>query len=286
MNLSLKTRLLRRGEAIAQAGLTLKNIAVDLDETIWEWSLPLLPQPWLLGYHREVVFVRDPLIWLLQGIGGGPLNAWTAGYGVRVDRICEQHTDLATLLALDPKSGDEAEKHPTIVTRRDFVSAVEKQPSLIPDPVGSWISQKIPGAPTLAGKATVDQARVLFDDKESNCRRFVEAGEGRSAIWLCKTERAWRASLPLLRVQPPKAQRWADGIAEALEAIANGQTGLYPVMPVKSEHLIEGVTVRLPHTAGYRDWLRPRRVLRTILKKEQRRRESIPPPPPSHTTES
>jgi hypothetical protein len=241
---------------------------VDLDETIWDWCAPIVGQPLWRGAHVEYIFVRRPLVRLLQGIGRGRLNAWTAGYGYRLDRVCEHEGGLAALLDLSPDRGDVSQTRENIVTRVDFADALERSPDMVqtePRSAERWVSQKIPGMPTLAGKPLVDEARVLIDDRESNCRRYVAAGEGRSAIWLQGTPRVWKDNLPLRGLHRPQAVQWADGVADALEEIVGGLVGLFPVQPAASHVVGEPVRVELPHRQVWREWIEPSRRVGRIL---------------------
>lgn len=270
----LLTNLRQRGAALGRMGLSLSQIAVDLDETLWDWCMPLLRQTrWPIS-HREWIFVRQPLLALLHGIGGGPLNAWTAGYGYRVDRICQHEPLLSELLDLYPDQGHAAEQRPNIVTRLDFISGMRSRPELIPHGRERWVSQKIPGFPSAAQKPLVDQARVLLDDRESNCRRYVAGGQGRSAIWLRGTPRVWKANLPLRGIRRPPQHSWAGGVADALEAIAVGRTSVYVVDPEPGDFEQPQIVVDLPHRRAYRDWIAPGREVRDFTRElRQKERE-------------
>jgi len=246
----------------------LSQIVVDLDETIWDWRMPLLRQLTFLFDHREYVYVRAPLLELLTAIGGGPLNAWTAGYGYRIDRICAKHRSLAAVLGW--RRGDRAERLPTIVTRLDFLAGARHDVTLLTGarrPDGqSWVSQKIPGMPTAANKPIVDQARILLDDRQTNCARFVAAADGRAAIWLQGTSRDWNDAMPRRGLNPPPPRQWAQGVAEALTCIVEGQTGVFEVKAQPASATPTPVRVRLPHSRVYRDWIRPSRAVRDLLR--------------------
>lgn len=262
---ALEQRLRDRGRALGEAGLSLSTLVFDLDETLWDWAAPL-GRSLLPVEHCEYVTVRTPLLWLLEGVaerGGGRLVAWTSGYGFRIDQVCAGLPPLAQLFGVGP--GDETENLPNVFTRLGFLRALEQRPDLIPNPEGRWLAQKIPGMPTAGGKPLVDAARVLVDDKESNCRRFVDAGDGRSAVWLRGTSRVWKKSVTLYRIPAPPPRRWADGVGDALDAIARGKVGLYPVDPVHSEHPVLPVRVSVSHRRLWRDWLAPARAVERLL---------------------
>lgn len=254
--------LKERGIALAQAGLKPSQLAFDLDETMWEWSAPVFRQPTILLEHREYIFLREPILALLDGIATDtktPFCIWTAGYGYRLDRVAEKNPTFKRVFGVT-EEGSESLAH--IVTRRNLASALERQPSLIPHSGPGLAAEKIPGAPTAAGKPIVDAARVLIDDKEHNCQRFIDAGGGRSAIWLKQTVRRRENTLPGWQIMPPKPKRWADGIADALEEILGGKTGIFPVNPVPSQHSIEPIRISLPHSVFMRDWIQPSRTIK------------------------
>ncbi|HIA03519.1 MAG TPA: hypothetical protein EYN06_00855 [Myxococcales bacterium] len=258
------------GHRLVESGIHGSQIAIDLDETLWEWSSPILRQPTLLWEHREYVFVRRPLLWLLEGIvqkSQERLSAWTSGYGYRLDRICEQLPSVAALLHYDPSIGQQSETLPNVFTRMDLARALEQDPSLIPPVEGRLASQKIPHTPTAAGKPLVDAARILLDDKERNCRRFVSAGDQRSAIWLRGTPRLTRNTLPIFSVPTSGHRCWADGVADALGEIASGKSGLFIVDSVESEHINEAVCVHLPHRRFWREWLAPSNQIKRLQAK-------------------
>ena len=261
-----KEALRARGRAIAEAGTHPGNIVVDLDETMWAWALSITEQRRLGLAHWERVYVRLPLVWLLQGMvrhaGGHPVRVWTAGYGYRVDRVCEQVPDLAEVLGL--ARGSKAEDAAHVVTRLDWVRAVERRPELCPYR-GRWVSQKVPGGPTEAGKPSVDAARILLDDKETNCRRFVGAGRRRSAIWLRSTRRVWGETIRLGALEPPPGRTWVEDVASALTAIGGGEIGLFVAEPRPTTGPPEGVDIRLPHRRAWRDWIAPGRRLRRLV---------------------
>lgn len=268
-----ETRAIRAGAMYSAqlVSLTLADIVVDLDETLWDWCFPLSTQRLLS--HREYVFVRDPLVRLLEGIGGGHLNVWTAGYGYRIDRICERRPDLAALFGLHADRGDTAEAAPNIVTRLDFLRALERAPDVIPQSPRvreRWVAQKIVGMPTRAGKPAIDAARVLVDDRETNCRRFVAAGGSRSALWLRGTPRVWKDNLPLRGVRTPPAHSWAPGAADALHEIDRGKVGLFVIDPQHSDQQRSPIELRLPHAVVWRDWLGPGRRVRDLLRAHRR----------------
>jgi hypothetical protein len=255
------------GRRLAQSGIHASLLVIDLDETLWEWSSPLLRQPTLLWEHREYVFVRRPLLGLLEGIvqeSRERINAWTSGYGYRLDRVSEQLPSLAKLLDYNPSIGQQSQTLPNVFTRMDLARALEKEPSLVPMSESRLVSQKIPHTPTAAGKPMVDKARILLDDKERNCRRYVAAGDGRCAIWLRGTPRLSRNTMPLFAVPNSRNLRWADGVAEALDQIAQGQTGLFIVDSVESFHDNPAICVHLPHRYLWREWVRPSRTIREI----------------------
>lgn len=250
-----------RGRSLVEAGLGPERIAVDLDETLWEWGMALLQQPTLWADHRETIFLRRPFLRLLLGMvraGGSPVRSWTAGYGTRMDRIGHRSPEAAEVLGLGP--GLVAESLPYVVTRLDWSRALQRRPALAPSG-GSIISQKVPGAPTAAGKPLVDAARVLLDDKETNCRRFVSAGDGRSAVWLKGTGRSWSRSVRWRRLAQPGARTWVDGIVEAFEAVAAGQVGLFIAEPRAWEGPVQGLEVRLPHDRVWREFVEPARAI-------------------------
>jgi len=263
---ALEKTLRALGAKLGQDGLRQDQIVVDLDETMWDWSMPLDRQHRLYSAHREWITVRRPLLWLLAGMGGGPLNAWTAGYGYRVDRVCEREPLLADLLALFPAEGQRAEQHPTVVTCLDFLGALRQDPGALPHGDHRWVSQKIPGSPSRAQKPRVDEARILIDDKETNCRRFVAASPGHAAIWLMKTPRVWADNLPR-HFQAPKARMWARGVADALDEILRGQASLVPVAPEPTDYGATSVQVDLPHRRVLEDWVRPSREVKRIVRR-------------------
>ena len=92
--------------------------------------------------------------------------------------------------------------------------------------------------------------------------RFVDAREGRSAIWLKQTVRRRENALPKWKISPPESRRWADGIANALEEIAGGKTALFAVEPIPSSHPVETLRIALPHSVLIRDWVQPSRAIR------------------------
>ena len=240
-------------EPLVEAGLTLEQIVVDLDETVWEWAMPLLRQPWLVA-HTETVFPRQPLLRLLAGLPGR-LNAWTAGYGYRLDAIAEQEPLLQKTLALTCPS----EEAPNVVTRLDFVTAWRADPDAA---IRRQVAQKYPGYPSAAGKPDVDAARILVDDKETNCRRFVNAGDGRSAIWLHGSARKRSQTMPLWKVRNPEPREWASAVAEAFASHARGEPGLFVANPRPSQHAPRPVRVVLPHRVAWRDFVLPAREVK------------------------
>ncbi len=262
--------LTERGRSIARSGLAISEVVLDLDETVWDWSAPILEQRRLLFDHVEHLFLRRPLLWLLRGMQqetrGEHARIWTAGYGYRIDRVVERDPDFAAVAGLRP--GDVSEDKPHVVTRLDFVRGFERRPDLIPYPQGRWIGEKIPGLPTAAGKPAIDQGRVLLDDRETNCRRFVAAGPGRSAIWLRGTPRIMKDNLPLRGPGLPARRDWSDGIASAFEAIARGRAGLYPVDPLNGGPERVPLALRLPHRVVVRDWLSPGRAVARALSRQ------------------
>ena len=259
--MALEAELRGRGRALHAAGLRPELLAVDLDETIWEWSATILRQPLLAFEHTEMIYVRQPLLWLLQGLckpGDGPIKAWTSGYGYRLDEVCRKDRKLDGLLQLN---GRPSQSLPTVFTRMDLARAFAAQPQLIPEDTHRISSQKLPGTPTAAGKPPIDAARILLDDKERNCRRYVGAGEGRSAIWLRGSPRKTKQVLPLIRHPEPLPRLWANGVSDALAEIAAGRVGLYPVDPEPSLHKVSAVRVRLPHHIMWREWGEPTRAI-------------------------
>ncbi len=254
------------GAELARAGLRPDQLVFDLDETLWDWRVSVLKQPTPLLDHRETVFLRMPLLWLLRGLvhrcDGTPITSWTAGYGYRIDRVCEQVPLAAEVMGVSPDQA--AEEAPHIQTRLDWWRAVKRQPDLCPYP-DRWVSAKVPGAPTASGKPLVDAARILCDDKETNCRRFVNAGDKRSAIWMRNTERVWGDCIQLRSIRDPPARSWAEGVASALRSITSGAVGLYVAEPRPSTHVPVGVVVRLPHRRAWKDWLLPGREMHRQL---------------------
>ncbi|HIA00483.1 MAG TPA: hypothetical protein EYN66_00970 [Myxococcales bacterium] len=125
-------------------------------------------------------------------------------------------------------------------------------------------TQKIPGTPTAAGKPRVDAARILLDDKERNCRRFVDAGDNRSALWLRGAPRTVSSAMPLTHAVQPQPRRWADAVADALDEIVGGRCGLYPVDPTESSHTISPVQVSLPHRVLWKEWIDPTRAIKKL----------------------
>jgi hypothetical protein len=252
------------GRALGERGLRLRHIALDLDETVWDWRMAVLRQPRALWAHDEEIFVRWPLVWLLQGIASyesAPVRVWTAGYGYRVDRICNAAPALGALFGMGPDMG--SDELPTLLTRLDYVRAVESNPALIPGP-GRWGGQKIPGVPTAAGKPAVDRVRVLVDDKETNCERFAAAGKGKAAIWLRGTPRVWGDSLQRLSVDPPPRRHWAAGVARALGKMLDGADGVLEVDAETGGPERTSVRVTLPHWRAWSEWLGPGKRLREL----------------------
>ncbi len=266
----LEHRLRDRGRALARGGLSPSTLVFDLDETLWDWASPVLRQPMLVLEHVEYIFVRRPLLWLLQGLAEGQRDAlmlWTSGYGYRIDRICEHVPELGRLIGLVP--GQESASLSNVFTRPDYLTALQRDPLLVPDPNGRWLAHKFPGMPTVGGKPAVDAARVLVDDKEENCRRFVAAGEGRSAIWLRNTPRVWRNNFTWARLPTPPPLQWAEGVADALEAITGGRVELYPVDPTPSAYPNPSARIRIPHERLWRDWIAPGRAVEAILERRR-----------------
>jgi hypothetical protein len=274
-DLALQAQLRERGAAIARAGLDARAIAIDLDETAWDWCYPVFRQPRIAIGHVEHIYLRRPLLWLLQGVrreSTVPVRIWTAGYGVRIDLIAARSAEFAEVTGLTGTIPSETIPH--VVTRLDFLRAFRAEPALVPHPEGSWIGEKVPGMPTRAGKPAIDETRVLLDDRETNCRRFVAAGPGRSALWLRGTPRIAKDNLPLFAPKVPARQHWALGIADALEQIAAGRTGLYPVDPVPGGPERQGMAILLPHRAVFRDWLGPGREVSRALRRRRAEQRS------------
>lgn len=263
----LERSLRARGEAL-RAALRPTDVVVDLDETMWDWVLPILEQPRPWRGHTEHIFLRTPLLWLLDGLRGSapePVRIWTAGYGLRIDRIAAQDPLFARVFDLGPGVISEAEPH--VVTRHDFVRAFRQRPEVIRHPEGSWIGEKVPGMPTLAGKPAIDAGRVLLDDRETNCRRFASSGPGRAGIWLRGTPRTAKDNVPMRLGGGPPRRHWATGVAEALEAVARGQTGVFVVDPVDGGPERQGIGVQLPFRAVVRDWVEPGREVARALRR-------------------
>lgn len=251
------------GQQLAASGVSLDSLVVDLDETVWDWCYLVLRQPQFFQSHEELIYLRRPMIELLSGLqsaapAGTRLRAWTAGYGHRLDQICLHAPELARLFGYDPRTAP-AETQPHLATRLDFDRALRRDPTLLPRDGARWIGQKVPGIPTAAGKPVVEEAHIMLDDKEANCRRFVAAGEGRSALWLAGAPRIWKNNLRLVRKWAPPRRQWATGIAAALRRIAEGQPGVYTVEPLPSDHRDWTVPVTMDHRVVWREWIEPGR---------------------------
>lgn len=262
----LEASLRARGAALRDR-LRPQDVVVDLDETLWDWIFPVLEQPRPWRGHTEHIYLRRPLLWLLDGLRGDtpdPVRIWTAGYGLRIDRVASQSPLFARIFDLGP--GVDSADAPHVVTRRDFLAAFRRDPSVIPHARGSWIGEKVPGMPTLAGKPAIDAGRVLLDDRETNCRRFVAAAPGRAAVWLRGTPRTASGNAPLRRRGPPRRE-WASGVAEALEAVAAGRGGVFAVDPVEGGPERESVGVQLPVQTVIRDWIAPGREVASALRR-------------------
>ena len=272
--MQLRDSLRQRGRELARAGLCPAEIALDLDETVWDWVWPLLGAPLDPTRHREVIFLREPLVWLLEGISAGhpgSFVAWTSGYGYRLDRIAEQYPPMRALFGIDAARAHAADDLPTVFGRRDFLRAVQRAPASLPP--GTGLSQKVPGMPTAAGKPLVDAARILLDDRESNCRRFAAAGGGRSAIWLRGTPRVWRQNITMFGTEAPRRGQWAEGIADALAQIAAGDRGrVHPVDPAADAPAPSRVELRIPHRRVWTDWIAPGRTTRRLIAQLDRAR--------------
>ncbi|MFT5432589.1 MAG: hypothetical protein ACI9OJ_003289 [Myxococcota bacterium] len=256
------------GRQLVERGLRLDSIVVDLDETIWDWCYLMARQPRFFREHTEIIYLRRPTIELLRGIqaaDGGRLRAWTAGYGHRVDQICDAAPPLGQLFGYGPHEMAEAQPH--IATRRDFLTAIRRQPSLVPRDGERWIAQKMPNAPTTAGKPIVDDATIMLDDKQSNCQRFVDSAPGRSALWLRGAPRIWKNNLRWVRTWAPACREWATGAADALGKIVDGQSGLYAIDPVASTHTEWTIRVSMPHQVVWNDWIAPGREIDRVTGK-------------------
>ena len=268
MNVPLVDTMRATGRRLAEQGLTSRDVVTDLDETVWDWSTSILGQPLFAFAHVEWIHVRRHMTALLEGIVEGseniPVRVWTAGYGYRVDRVCDQIPELARALCLGtPHQPAEAALH--CCTRVSFLNGLIEDPQILGDGRTARVSSKIPGIPAASGRPQVEAARILLDDRRDNCELFVAGHPDRMAIHLVGAQRKWTSSVRKLRPWIPIDRTWAPSVALAFSEFLGGARGVVEAHPEACIEAYHTVRIRLPHTVAYREWIGPGRRIRHLL---------------------
>lgn len=263
-------------------------------------TIPLAAFGWL--GHREWVAMRPGMIELLFGmhhaaleLGKDPhVRIWTSGYPWRVWRILREVPGFDRLLG-PPDALAEPERmasHPRVFTRPDYIRAMhdlidpkaraerlaamsEGARKTIESHLGSDPDSgfKIPELARFVGKDAFERARYLIDDLRPNVEWFQATGRHAIHVKSIRPRIAF-GKIPHSAWSPARflarsGHGVAAQIADALDALLGHETPAIHEAAVGAP--AEGppnriVSILIPNSVLWREWIRPMRTLRKAMK--------------------